>query len=121
MLNQNVSAYDISCNELGNNGVSIIAEALSRTSHIVLLRLDMNNIMWEGADYLAKALHINNSLIDLSLSSGKSGANNRNRIMERGAYELSEALAINKFLIILNLTGNGLGNESLAYLLPAIA
>lgn len=120
MYNQRISAYDISFNELGNAGVSIIAEALFRTSHIVSLKLDMNNIMWEGASYLSKALIVNNSLIDLSLSSGKSGANNRNRIMERGAYELSEALAVNKYLIILNLTGNGLGNESLSYLLPAI-
>ena len=81
----------------------------------------MNNILWEGASYLAKALTQNNSLTHLSLSSGKSGGNNRNRIMARGAYELSEALAVNKYLIILNLTGNGIGNEGLSYLLPAIA
>lgn len=49
----------------------------------------MNSICWEGASYLAKALRFNNSLIDLSMSSGKSGGNNRNRIMERGAYEFS--------------------------------
>ena len=81
----------------------------------------MNKIQWEGAQYLAKALSINVSLIDLSMSSGKTGGNNRNRILERGAYELSEALSENKFLLILNLTGNGIGSEGLSYLLPAIA
>ena len=80
----------------------------------------MNKILWEGAAYLANALKVNNSLTHLSLSSGKSGCNNRNRIMERGAYELSKALAVNSNLIILNLTGNGIGNEGLSYLLPAI-
>ena len=80
----------------------------------------MNNIRWEGARYLAKALCVNNSLIDLSLSSSKGGGNNRNRLMERGAYELSKALAVNKYLIILNLTDNGIRNEGLSYLLPAI-
>lgn len=80
----------------------------------------MNNILWEGASYLSKALCVNNSLIDLSLSSGKGGSNNRNRIMERGAFEFSEALAVNRYLLILNLTGNNIGNEGLSYLLPAI-
>lgn len=88
---------------------------------MISLRIDMNNIQWEGASYLARALRHNNSLVDLSLSSGKSGSNSRNRILERGAYELSRALAINKYLIILNLTGNGIGNEGISYLLPAIA
>ena len=60
-------------------------------------------------------------MINLSLSSGKSGGNNRNRVMEKGAYELAEALSVNRFLLILNLTGNAIGNEGLSYLLPAIA
>jgi len=41
--------------------------------------------------------------------------------VERGSYELSEALSINPYLMILNLTGNGIGNEGLSYLLPAIS
>jgi len=121
MFNTMVSSYNLSFNELGDSGVSIIAEALYRTSHIVALKLDMNKIQWEGASYLAKSLCVNNSLIDLSMSSGKSGGNNRNRILERGTYELAEALSINRFLLILNLTGNGIGSEGLSYLLPAIA
>ena len=40
--------------------------------------------------------------------------------MERGSYELAEALAINKFLLILNLKGNGISDEGLSYLLPAM-
>lgn len=120
MMNHRISSYDLSFNELGDAGVAIIAEALYRTSHIVYLNLAMNNIQWEGVQYLSKALCVNNSLNHLSLSSGKSGGNNRNRVMEQGAYELSEALAINKYLIILNLTGNAIGNEGLSYLLPAI-
>ena len=80
----------------------------------------MNSIAWEGAHYLSRALRYNNSLIDLSLSSGKSGGNNRNHIMEKGSYELSEALATNKFLLYLNLTGNAIANEGLSYILPAI-
>ena len=81
----------------------------------------MNRIQWEGVQYLSRALCENNSLVHLSLSSGKSGGNNRNRVMEHGAYELAEALSVNKYLVILNLTGNAIGNEGLSYLLPAIA
>jgi len=80
----------------------------------------MNNIAWEGIACLSKAMRVNNSLIDLSLSSGKSGGNNRNKVMEKGAYELAEALSVNRFLLILNLTGNGICSEGLSYLLPAI-
>lgn len=120
-FNHNVASYDLSFNELGDNGVSRIAIALQQTCHIIYLNLDMNSIGWEGASYLAKALFDNHSLIELSLSSGKSGGNNRNRIMERGCYELSESLSENKFLLYLNLTGNAIGNEGLSYLLPAIA
>lgn len=121
MYNQMVASYDLSFNELGDNGVAIIADALFRTSHIIYLNLDMNSIQWEGVQYLSKALCVNDSLIHLSLSSGKSGGNNRNRVMEKGAYELAEALSVNRFLLILNLTGNAIGNEGLSYLLPAIA
>ena len=92
-FNQMVASYDLSFNELGDNGVRLIAMALRYNQHIVYLNLDMNSIAWEGAHYLAQALRDNVSLIDLSLSSGKSGGNNRNRIMERGALELAEALA----------------------------
>jgi Ran GTPase-activating protein (RanGAP) involved in mRNA processing and transport len=95
--------------------------ALQKTCHIIYLNLDMNSICWEGASYLAKALGVNNSLIELSMCSGKSGGKNRNRIMERGAYEISKGLAVNKFLMFLNLTGNAIANEGLSYLLPAIA
>ena len=119
--NLNVCSYDLSFNELGDKGVSRIAMALQNTCHIVYLNLDMNSICWEGASYLAKALRVNNSLIELSLSSGKSGGNNRNRVMERGAFEFSQSLPENKFLLFLNLTGNAIANEGLSYLLPAIA
>ena len=95
--------------------------ALQNTCHIIYLNLDMNSICWEGASYLAKALRLNTSLIELSMSSGKSGGNNRNRLMEKGAYEFSQFLAVNKFLLFLNLTGNAIANEGLSYLLPAIA
>ena len=44
MFNHKVASYDLSFNELGDNGVAVIAQALSRTSHIVYLNLDMNNI-----------------------------------------------------------------------------
>ena len=80
----------------------------------------MNRIQWEGVKYLSHSLCENNSLIHLSLSSGKSCGNNRNRVMEQGAYELAEALSINQYLLILNLTGNAIGNEGLSYLFPAI-
>ena len=80
----------------------------------------MNNIQWQGIQDLSNALKQNNSLINLSLSSGKSAGNNRNNMMQKGAYELAEALACNKFLLILNLTGNAIGNEGLSYILPAI-
>lgn len=44
MYNHMVASYDLSLNELGDNGVAIIADALFRTSHIIYLNLDMNNI-----------------------------------------------------------------------------
>ena len=48
MCNHMVASYDLSFNDLGDNGVAIIAEALFRTSHIIYLNLDMNSIQWEG-------------------------------------------------------------------------
>ena len=75
MQNYKVASYDLGYNELGDKGVAVIAEALKRTSHIVHLNLDMNSISWEGIQYLSKALCVNNSLVDLSLGSGKSGGN----------------------------------------------
>ena len=44
MYNHMVASYDLSFNELGDNGVAIIADALFRTSHIIYLNLDMNSI-----------------------------------------------------------------------------
>ena len=53
MFNHKVASYDLSFNELGDSGVAIISEALVRTSHIIQLNLDMNNIQWEGVTYLS--------------------------------------------------------------------
>ena len=44
MYNQNFASYNLEFNELGDQGVAIIANALEVTQHIVSLNLDMNNI-----------------------------------------------------------------------------
>ena len=70
MFNHNFASYNLEFNELGDDGVAILANALAVTQHITSLNLDMNNIMSEGAEHLARALSRNCSLISLSLGSG---------------------------------------------------
>ena len=55
----------------------------------------MNKITSIGAEYLAKALQYNQSLIELNLSSGNEAGNNRNRISEKGAEFIAAALVHN--------------------------
>ena len=44
IFNQNVASYDLSSNELGDEGIAKIAYALERTSHIIYLNLSTCNI-----------------------------------------------------------------------------
>lgn len=81
----------------------------------------MNKITSRGAEYLAKALQYNQSLIELNLSSGNEAGNNRNRISAKGAEFIAAALVHNQYLQFLNLSGNSIGNVGVHRLFKAIA
>jgi Ran GTPase-activating protein (RanGAP) involved in mRNA processing and transport len=76
-------------------GVIHLSNGLCNSNHIVSMDLSMNKITSRGAEYLAKALQYNQSLIELNLSSGNEAGNNRNRISEKGAEFIAAALVHN--------------------------
>ena len=102
-------------------GVIHLSNGLCNSNHIVSMDLSMNKITSRGAEYLAKALQYNQSLIELNLSSGNEAGNNRNRISEKGAEFIAAALVHNQYLQFLNLSGNSIGNVGAHRLFKAIA
>jgi Ran GTPase-activating protein (RanGAP) involved in mRNA processing and transport len=54
--NLNFCNFKFSQNNLGNEGASLIAEAISETNHIVSLDLSSNSLSPVGAEAIFKAL-----------------------------------------------------------------
>eukprot|EP00048_Salpingoeca_helianthica_P008889 m.127635 g.127635 ORF g.127635 m.127635 type:complete len:277 (+) comp14713_c0_seq5:73-903(+) len=88
-----------------DDGVMLLAAALTVNTNLVSLRLSGNGIRREGACALAAALHINHTLQDLDLSSNAIGAG--------GAEALAAMLFVNSTLTSLNLYDCALGNQGL--------
>lgn len=80
LKNRNFCKYDLSDNNIGNEGTKAIAEVLKVTGHIISLDLSKNNVTADGAAYLADALLRNSSLVELNLAMGETIGASRNKI-----------------------------------------
>jgi Ran GTPase-activating protein (RanGAP) involved in mRNA processing and transport len=97
---------------LADTGACALAGALAANIHLVELVLRGNEIGDEGAYFLSEGLKLNRTLVDLDLFC--------NLIEERGAQMLAGALEKNKTLTAVNLDTNDIGDEGAVALATAL-
>ena len=88
---------------LGDSGISVLANALKENDTLECLEIADNNISHVGAQSLELALEDNNTLQKVSLA--------QNNIGNEGARCIGSALISNKSLNVLDLSHNNIGNE----------
>eukprot|EP00567_Pseudictyota_dubia_P000348 CAMPEP_0197464702 /NCGR_PEP_ID=MMETSP1175-20131217/64157_1 /TAXON_ID=1003142 /ORGANISM="Triceratium dubium, Strain CCMP147" /LENGTH=365 /DNA_ID=CAMNT_0043000687 /DNA_START=135 /DNA_END=1232 /DNA_ORIENTATION=+ len=97
---------------IGDEGVSVLADALRVNTSLKVLVLGGNSIGDEGVSVLADALRVNTSLEKLHLSG--------NSISDEGVSVLADALTVNTSLTKLDLWGNNFGDEGVSVLADAL-
>ncbi|CAF4394303.1 unnamed protein product [Rotaria sp. Silwood2] len=85
-------------NEIDDEGVRLIAEALANNESIHTLKLNTNSITDMGAAYLAEILNENKTITVLELNS--------NKIQDKGIENLADIIIKNKTLKTLSLNNN---------------
>ena len=98
LATSSLTEIDLTNNEIGDEGVKLLADILRRNPNITTLNLSLNNIGDEGLSTLAEVLATNSPLQNLNLSF--------NEITEVEA--LTPAIAANKNLVRLSLSRNRL-------------
>ena len=92
--NTSLEKLDIGCNKLiGDEGIRHIAEALKQSKQLKELWISGCGMTDKGANYLARALSVNNTLkmLHMGVSSGQ--------VTEKGCLELMQSLSHNTTLI----------------------
>lgn len=96
--NTTVKELDLSCNDIGDQGMKSLANALNYNKTLTDLELSGNKISYIGIEFLAEVLKTNNTLKVLNLSG--------NDIDNQGMDSLANALSYNKTLTCLKVGGN---------------
>ena len=105
-VNTTLLSLDISCNTISDNGMSSISDCLKINSTLCKLNLSSNKITDEGAKRLAGAINVNTTLQELNIS--------KNWISKEGVMRIVEACTINRTLCKLVCTHNNLSKSGLA-------
>lgn len=100
-----MTEIDFSHNKIGDSGARGLAKLLASPScQLSNLKLANNQISFEGAKSLGKALQINKTLLSLDLR--------LNHLYDEGGHSILTLLAKNATLRVLDLSGNGLELKS---------
>ena len=114
-LKSNSTLYklNLSNNQINDDGVKILVEAL--TVHATLRKLDMshNAISDDGVLFISEFLESNKLLLELSLA--------KNIITDKGAKTLAEALQMNTTLNELDIADNFIGKDGIMEIVKACA
>ena len=102
--NKSIKRLDLSgSNNIGDEGVKAISDALMNKNNLDFLDFDNNHINAEGAKAIASVLSMNKTLKTLDLKNNKVG--------DEGVKALSDALSTIHCLEKLFLSGNGISDE----------
>ena len=96
-----INSLNLAGNEISDDGVKAIAEALKENTSVTNLDLRYTKIGDDGAKAIAEALKKNTSVTNLDLSS--------NKISDEGAKAIAEALTVNTTITRLDIHKNQIG------------
>ncbi|KAL4479133.1 hypothetical protein ABPG72_008963 [Tetrahymena utriculariae] len=95
---------NISSNQLGDNGIKTITEAIQNNTTIYSLDLSYNKLGDQSCIYLQQILQNNSYIQELYLQ--------WNKISSRGGLYIADGLALNSNMKVIDLSHNGLGSLS---------
>lgn len=101
-------------NMLRDNGMRILAQAISKNQSIVHLDICQSMLTPKGFKKLFKAMLKNESITSIDI--GNPGNTNRNRIGDKGTKALVELLTNNLLLQFLDMRGLTMGDQCCATL-----
>lgn len=110
--NDTVEDLTLVGNDIGNKGISRLAEGLVGNKSIRCMNLFWNNVGPAGASVLAAALRTNDTVEDLRLVG--------NDIGDEGVSRLAEGLVGNQSILRMDLSYNNVGPASADALLKAV-
>ena len=105
-VNTTLLSLDISCNTISDDGMSSISDCLKINSTLCKLNLSNNKITDQGAKTLAEAIKVNTTLQELNIS--------KKWISKEGVMRIVEACTVNRTLHKLVCTHNNLSKSGLA-------
>lgn len=100
----NLVILNLSNNNLGNNGVSILADSFRQSISLVSVDVSLNYIQSKGANYLFDSLVFNYSISHLNISNNNEI--HKNHIGRKGCEGLKNLLINNQILSILDISDN---------------
>ena len=95
-----------------------LVRGLKTNCSLIHLDVGSNDITYEGAQDLFKALEKNLTLTSLTMANHD--RLHRNRIGNKACTDLMNLLNKNKIISMINISDNGLSNEGLRMMLPAL-
>ena len=112
------SHLDLGKNDLKNEGVLALIKALRTNCSLIHLDIGSNDITYEGAAEMFRMLAKNRTLMSLTMANHD--RLHRNRLGPKSCYELRNLLQENQILQMVNIADNGISNEGLKILQPAL-
>ena len=112
---QCMTLLDLSHNNLGPDGTTLLASIIERNPRLPLatLKLHSNQMTVEGGPIIAKLLEFNKTITDIDLRF--------NQLFAEGASAIAKVLARNKTIRKLNLSNNTIADDGMVALAEALS
>ena len=112
--NTEIAILNLGNNNLGDDGIKIISNAIKDNRVLVSFIISSNSISHKGGKILFNNICCQKSIINLDISNSR--GMNRNRLTSVGVQNIGKVLTENLYLEMLNLGGNSIKNEGLKYI-----
>ena len=112
--NTQIAILNLGNNNLGDDGIKIISNAIKDNRVLVSFNISSNSISHKGGKILFNNICCQKSIINLDISNSR--GMNRNRLTSVGIQNIGKVLTENLYLEMLNLGGNSIKNEGLKYI-----
>ena len=113
-----ISRLNLTRNNLGDQGIQLLMNAIKNTMSLISLNLTSNNITYRGGQIIFENLSEQKSIIDLNISSIE--GTNRNHLTYLGLKNIEPFFNKNGFIETLNLSGNSIKDEGFILLCKAL-
>lgn len=113
------SHLDLGKNNLGNDGVEALCRGLKNNWSLIYLDIGSNDLTFEGAQNLFRSLLRHSTISSISIANHD--RLHRNRIGPKACPQLRDLLINNKIISMLNIADNGIGNDGMKTLEPALS